>query len=874
MDPTPSSRTARDEQLAAAVSDRYDLEREIGRGGMATVFLARDRRHNRKVALKVLDAELGAVIGVERFLAEIQVTANLQHPNILPLYDSGSGNGLLYYVMPYVEGESLRDRLMRERQLPIDDALRMTIAVAGALDYAHRHGVVHRDLKPENILLQDGHPLVADFGIALALTNAGGNRITQTGLSLGTPQYMSPEQATGERTIDGRTDIYSLGCVAYEMLVGDPPHLGGSTQAVIAKLLTEKAPSVRAMRDTVPVNVDHAIDRALAKVPADRWSTAHDFSDALTGRTATAGSDVKGRRASTSHRIGKALPWALAATAIALLFLRPSKQDATPSATLYAALPGAALPDGFALSHDGSVLAYIGTVGTTKQLFVRPINQLDGHAIAGTEGAQQPAWSPDGRRIVFRAGGKVLRVAGEGGAPEIVAPSEAFGADWLDNESIVLGSSVAGTGLRIADHPGAALRTLTVPDTRTGEMFHAYPLTLPHGRVAFVSWGPGGLEDDYLAIADTKTGKFVRSNRAAVVPLALVDDWIVYQSDDRRLMAVQCDIDAMKFSGEPVTLMEDVVMGTASSHAAMFVSGVRTTALTRIVPGGSVPARALAEDAGTIAAPRVSPDGQRIAYAVLRRDGADLALFDLRAGTSTVLRSAPYLNDPAWLPGGRELVYYETGADSGLWRMSVDRPTERTRVTSADFPRQPTTVPDGKSIVYMANRMVAPGVRGYTLQQIPVDGRGASESLVTYRFEEAQPSISPDGRWLAVSSLETGRNEVSVRGFGPNVAPRVRISLDGGFEPRWSRDGRRLFYRSSRTVYAATLAYEGGTIQVVSRDSVANFTLASASEYDLLFDVGVANDLYVAAANDKAWQLVFVDGWATDVKKRLQPSRK
>jgi serine/threonine-protein kinase len=228
--PPPSFR---DEQLIGAVRDRYDIEREIGRGGMATVYLARDRRHNRKVALKVLSAELGAVIGVERFLTEIQVTANLQHPNVLPLYDSGSGNGLLFYVMPFVDGESLRDRLNRERQLPIDDALRIAAAVAGALDYAHRHGIVHRDLKPENILLQDGHPLVADFGIALAVTNAGGNLITQTGLSLGTPQYMSPEQATGERMIDGRTDVYSLGCVLYEMLAGDPPHLGSSTQAVI-----------------------------------------------------------------------------------------------------------------------------------------------------------------------------------------------------------------------------------------------------------------------------------------------------------------------------------------------------------------------------------------------------------------------------------------------------------------------------------------------------------------------------------------------------------------------------------------------------------------------------------------------------------------
>src|SRR6185369_10904255 len=220
-------------QLNTALLGRYAIEREIGAGGMATVYLAQDLKHRRKVALRVLKPELGAVLGVERFLAEIEVTANLQHPNLLPLFDSGEVNGLLFYVMPYVDGESLRHRMAREKQLPVDEAVRISSAIAGALDYAHRHHVIHRDLKPENILMHEGQPLIADFGIALAVSNAGGSRITQTGLSLGTPQYMSPEQATGDRAIDGRTDIYSLGAMTYEMLVGDPPHSASTSQAII-----------------------------------------------------------------------------------------------------------------------------------------------------------------------------------------------------------------------------------------------------------------------------------------------------------------------------------------------------------------------------------------------------------------------------------------------------------------------------------------------------------------------------------------------------------------------------------------------------------------------------------------------------------------
>jgi serine/threonine-protein kinase len=236
------------EQLNAALSGRYVLERELGQGGMATVYLAKDLRHDRLVALKVLLPELGAilVLGPERFLAEIRLTANLRHPHLLPLFDSGeagareAGGWRLFYVMPYVEGESLRARLERERQLPVDEAVRIACEVASALDYAHRHGVIHRDLKPENILLEDGQAVVADFGIALAVSKAGGARITQTGLSLGTPQYMSPEQATGDRVVDGRADVYSLGAALYEMLAGEPPHTGGTLQAVIARVLTER----------------------------------------------------------------------------------------------------------------------------------------------------------------------------------------------------------------------------------------------------------------------------------------------------------------------------------------------------------------------------------------------------------------------------------------------------------------------------------------------------------------------------------------------------------------------------------------------------------------------------------------------------------
>src|SRR5579864_6177 len=267
-------------QFAEALRDRYRLERELGRGGMATVYLAQDLKHKRPVALKVLHPELGASLGPERFQREIEFAARLQHPHILTVLDSGEAAGQLWFTMPYVEGESLRSRLRRERQLPVENALRIATETARALDYAHRHGVIHRDIKPENILLtRDGDTLVADFGIARAL--GGEERLTQTGMSVGTPAYMSPEQASGDQALDARTDVYSLGCVLYEMLVGEPPFTGPTAQAIILKRFTELVPSVRKARPSVPEGVDQAMQRALAPIPADRFASAAEFARAL-----------------------------------------------------------------------------------------------------------------------------------------------------------------------------------------------------------------------------------------------------------------------------------------------------------------------------------------------------------------------------------------------------------------------------------------------------------------------------------------------------------------------------------------------------------------------------------------------------------------
>jgi tRNA A-37 threonylcarbamoyl transferase component Bud32 len=392
-------------RLAAALADRYRLERELGQGGMATVYLAEDLKHHRRVAIKVLKPELAAVLGAERFVQEIQTTAQLQHLHILPLFDSGQADGFLYYVMPYIEGETLRDTLDRETQLGIDEAVRIATEVADALDYAHRHGVIHRDIKPENILLHDGRPLVADFGIALAVREAGGQRLTETGLSLGTPQYMSPEQATGDRQLDARSDVYSLGAVLYEMLAGEPPVTGPNAQAMIAKLITERPTRLRVVRDTVSGAIDAAVARALAKTPADRFPTAAAFARALAAPGAVAAA-----AAAPSHRRWALVIGGVVVLAVAgggyLAFRRPAAP--VREGALRTRLTNSGRAYDAQLSPDGAFVLYLerhrcpNGPSCPYDVVIQETTESGARRVVATiASGHLGGWNPDGRRFLL-----------------------------------------------------------------------------------------------------------------------------------------------------------------------------------------------------------------------------------------------------------------------------------------------------------------------------------------------------------------------------------------------------------------------------------------------------------------------------------------
>ena len=880
-------------RLTAALAGRYRIERELGRGGMATVYLARDEKHHRNVALKVLLPELGAVLGVERFLAEIRVTANLQHPHLLPLFDSGEADGQLFYVMPYVEGESLRARLERERQLPVDEALRLAIAIAGALDYAHRHGVIHRDLKPENVLLHEGQPLVADFGIALAVSNAGGQRVTQTGLSLGTPAYMSPEQATGDRAIDGRTDIYSLGAMLYEMLTGDPPHTASTAQAIIARVLTEKPRPVRTIRDTVPVVVEAAIDKALAKLPADRFVSVSEFADALVGRgsfvdtyaSARIAGELRSRvgfaaLATSRPVLGSAL---MVATVLALWgWLGREAPSPAPPVRFALSIPNdqrldlsLALP--FTISGDGQriVLAVVTAGGRT--LVGRELDELEAHPIAGTRDGVAPAISPDGRWIAFRTAGAVRKVPIAGGpATDVVnlGFGDRRGLSWLSNEELVISEPAgqgSGTVLWRVSAAGGPLRPFTQLDSSGREGNQTMPLALPdQGLVLYTSYPAGtSVLNGRIAVARIADGRTSILDVPGTRALGIAFDHLLYARDDGAIMAVPFDAKTIRVTGDPTPLLQGV--RRAADRTALSASGtlvyVPEAGAAQIV---SVDERGIATtliaDKAQYAHPRFSPDGRRLALDVVSAGGVDIWTYDVTSGTPTRLTTAGDNDRPEWTPDGRGVLFLSSrdGATYSVWSQPADGSTAAEEVYRQTKPvREAILLNDGRTLVFREDasdtqrdiRMVSPGKQA------------ESAPVVATAADELMPRVSPDGKWLAYQSNESGQYEIYVRPF-PGGGSRTTVSNAGGTEPLWSRDGCRLFYRNGTHLVAAGCT-TSGSFAVTSRQVLftGNFDLHPFHpNYDVAPD---GRRFAMISSGDAATQVVVVINWFEELRQRL-----
>ncbi len=808
------------DRLADALADRYKLEGRLGEGGMATVYLADDLKHDRKVAVKVLRPELSAILGGERFLHEIKVTANLQHPNILPLYDSGEADTFLYYVMPYLEGESLRDKLEREQQLGVEEAVKVAESVAAALDYAHQHDVVHRDIKPENILIQSGQALVADFGIALAVSQAGGTRLTETGLSLGTPHYMSPEQATGDRSVDARSDIYSLGCVTYEMLVGEPPHVGKSVQAIVAKILSDTPAPITRSRELVPPNIDAAVQKALARSPADRFTTAAEFATALTDSgftlpTTQVTAAATGLVTRSWNRLSVGLAGAAAVLALLLVWVLARPAASAPVIRYSMAMPAEERVAGvfgpsLAISPDGSKIVYAGpSLGSGNQLWLRERNALNATELPGTDGGYQPFFSPDGQRVGFLiiARARELNVISLTGEPPITLVGDSvfrLGGTW-GPDGFVYYSKQPDGGLARVPATGGPSEVISAPDSASGVRRHAWPHALPSGKGVIVTLEKGlNLidEQDDVGVVNLETGE-ARVLLRGVWGRYASTGHLLFVRFDGALMAAPFDQNSMELTGPAVPMLGGVavrrgpdialseagtLMYATGQPAGQLVAEVvwydRQGGVTPIEPGWTV-------TPNPNSGPRLSPDGRNISMSLDGDEGTHIWIKQIGGPLRRLTFEGGNFR-PQWAPDGESVLYSSTrGGQLESYRRDAGGSGRAELLVEWDSGVWSQTMsPDGKWLVFRT----APNIDVFAMQ-LGVDSV-PQPLFVGSQTNEGGATLSPDGRWMAYISNESGMFEVYVRPF-PNTADgKWQVSSGGAIEPVWSRRGDELFFRA------------------------------------------------------------------------------
>jgi serine/threonine-protein kinase len=799
-------------RLTAALAGRYRVERELGAGGMATVFLAHDEKHGRDVAIKVLHPDLGAALGAERFLAEIRTTAKLQHPHILPLLDSGEADGLLFYVMPYVKGETLRARLARETQLPVADALAIAREVADALAEAHAQGIVHRDIKPENVLLQGGHAIVADFGIALAVQSAGGARMTQTGLSLGTPQYMAPEQAMGDRTIDHRVDQYALAAVTYELLTGEPPHTGPTAQAIVAKLLSEPVRPATVLRPAVPPHVDAALQVALAKLPADRFASVREFAEALRGgsgaRVATAGVAPRGQGAAERAGAWFVVASTLVAFAAAggwLLGRQGTRGgEGAPAVRLALLLPegttisGTLQQRGLALSPDGREVIYAATRpgSPTPRLYRQRIDSDSAEAIPGTEGMGQPSLSMDGAWLAATSptGGTVV-IPLRGGTPDlrpvVPASTQTFMA-WSPDGTLLVSRVEAMDVLRVDPRTRAVTTAVKVPAPGIW-----IDQVLPDGQRALGVVAGGSTSTGRGAVLDLRTGAITPLLDMDVNTLRYADGQLLAWRGDGSLFAYPFDPAGGRVTGEAVVVARH---GGAASVAGQ--SQMDATAGGALVYGERPPStlvlvdrqgreRELPVERGAWHDPQFAPDGAQLAADFATGTTRDVWTIPLGDGKPARATSSRNAHDVLWSRDGRSLFYLsdESGV-LGIRRVNLGSAAQAESLyTQAGIGAPSAWMPDGTTLV-----TVGIGADGaLALQQVANGGRGPATPVDIPKGGGGWPAVSPDGRWIAYATLRSGRSEVILRELA--TGREQNVTTTGGGEPAWSRDGRTLHWR-------------------------------------------------------------------------------
>jgi len=855
--------------LRSALAGRYAIERELGAGGMATVFLAEDLKHHRKVALKVLRPELAATIGASRFSREIDVAAQLQHPNILPLLDSGEAGGLLFYVMPYVEGESLRDRLARGGELPVPEAVRILMEVADALSHAHAHGVIHRDIKPDNVLLAGRHALVADFGVAKAVSVASEREgLTATGVALGTPAYMAPEQATADPLQDHRLDIYALGVLGYEMLTGRAPFVARTAQELLAAQVTREPEPVERYRPAVPPALAAVVMKCLAKNPADRWQTADELLAQLEPLATPSGGTTatRTRAAAAAGRLRPWLRWVGGAAALAVVALVATQ--------LFRGRPLAVTASGItqitsdpqvefqpAISPDGNEVAYVaGPIGAPHLAIRSAAHAGEGGELrlaAASPGSQWlPSWTPDGQSVRFWS----------------CPPGTPLGSYAIDPACrLEEAGKFGGPARRVAAaqggwpalSPDGARVAFVRQDTiftalASGEDVRRVAVQPRHGRIALhsLSWSPDGRRIAYVEgnapwltgpnvdvssiwVVDAAGGtprQITGGDQLNVSPAWLDARQLLFVSNrdgPRGVYVVEVGPDGARGAPRPVP-------GVADPHSISVSSAGRRLAVASFTVHQNIWSYPLGRSApvsvrdGTpvttgnqfVEEHDVSQDGSRIVYASNRRGNLDLYTKALPAGEATALTTSPGDEDgPAWSPDGREVAYYsiDPGSTGQIWVLPSDGGTPVNLSNSPTMNTLPRWRPDGHAIAFYSLRQGQYHV--WLAARDSVGGAWRTPVELT-DFMSTICDWAPDGGgFLSDWTEERGWSDVILILVGADgrvsrraVPAASVLRLDRGSPRRFSRDGGTIYgigtHRDGRRgVWAIPVA--GGTPRLV-----------------------------------------------------------
>jgi serine/threonine-protein kinase len=872
---------------------------------MGEVYRARDTRLDRTVAVKILPSHLSSNATLrQRFEQEAKAISCLNHPHICVLHDVGHQDGTDFLIMEYLEGETLAKRL-EKGSLPLAQVLQYGVEIADALAKAHRQGIVHRDLKPGNIMITKSGAKLLDFGLAKAAAplatgatlSAAVTRttpVTQHGTIVGTFQYMSPEQIEG-KDLDGRSDIFSLGAVLYEMVTGQRAFQGKSQLSVASAILEKEPAPISTMKPLTPPMLERAIKRCLAKEPDDRWQTARDLELELKW-IAEGGSQIRLAPPDAAKGIGALArgPILLGiaclllvglVTGLAVWNLKPMLPRPVTRAVITLP-PGQRLArlnePAVALSPDGAYLAYVAIQGGAQQLYLRAMDSLEARPIPGTEGATAPFFSPDGQWLGFFAGQKLKKVAVSGGAVQTLGDA-AFpgGASWGGQGTIAFAPAWASVLQQVSD-AGGTPRPLTRLDR--GEVSHRWPEFLPGGKGLLFDAATTSFNwtNAQLAVQSVETGERRNLIKGARQPRYASSGHVVY-AQAGRLMAVPFDPLRLAVTGGTVPVVEGVQQSTtrgaaqyslSATGSLVYVRGDIQTDQRRLAwvdrHGAEQP---VAAPVRGYQFPRLSPDGRRASVGIAEQD-SQLWLYDFTRGTLTRFTFEGNANlTAAWTPDGKRIVFNSSkeGPPNLFWQLT-DGSGGLERLTTSEYPHIPVSwSPDGQLLAFMENNPTT----GYDIWVLRLGDRKAQPFLRT-SFNETVPRFSPDGRWLAYVSDESGRYEIYVQPY-PGPGGKWQISTEGGTEPTWNPNGRELFYRSGDKMMAVDIAthpsFAAGKPRVLFEGRYEP-SPATSPNYDVSPDGQRFLMLKSAEAGEAPTQINVVLNWFEELKRRVPTEKK